>query len=94
MKPDLAGAQNELGYLLSRSGDSAGAIQHFRAAVHAAPGYVEAWINLSAELAMAAQFTEARDAVAMALRLEPDNEQAQKLNDRLSHDASARQTHP
>ncbi len=94
LKPDLAGAQNELGYLLSRSGDSAGAIQHFRAAVHAAPGYVEAWINLSAELAMAAQFTEARDAVAMALRLEPDNEQAQKLNDRLSRDASARQTHP
>jgi tetratricopeptide (TPR) repeat protein len=94
LDPDLAGAQNELGYLLSRSGDSAGAIQHFRAAVHAAPGYVEAWINLSAELAMAAQFTEASDAVAMALRLDPDNERAQKLNDRLSHDASARQAHP
>jgi tetratricopeptide (TPR) repeat protein len=94
LNPDLAGAQNELGYLMSRSGDSAGAIQHFRAAVHAAPGYVEAWINLSAELAMASQFTEARDAVAMALRLEPDNERAQKLNDHLSHDASARQAHP
>jgi Flp pilus assembly protein TadD len=94
LNPDLAGAQNELGYLMSRSGDSAGAIQHFRAAVHAAPGYVEAWINLSAELAMASQFTDARDAVAMALRLEPDNERAQKLNDHLSHDASARQAHP
>ena len=35
---------------------------------------------------MASQFTEARDAVAMALRLEPDNERAQKLNDHLSHD--------
>jgi tetratricopeptide (TPR) repeat protein len=92
--PDLAGAQNELGYLLSRSGDSAGAIQHFKAAVHAAPGYVEAWINLSAELAMASQFPEARDAVATALRLEPDNERAQKLSDHLSHDASARQTQP
>jgi tetratricopeptide (TPR) repeat protein len=94
LNPDLAGAQNELGYLLSRGGDSAGAIQHFRSAVHAAPGYVDAWINLSAEFAMAGQFPEARDAIAMALRLEPENERAQKLNDRLSHDASAQQSHP
>jgi tetratricopeptide (TPR) repeat protein len=94
LNPDLAGAQNELGYVLSRSGDSGAAIQHFRSAVHAAPGYIDAWINLSAELAMAGQFPEARDAIAMALRLEPDNERAQKLNDRLSHDAAAQQTHP
>ncbi|MGC2615590.1 MAG: tetratricopeptide repeat protein [Terracidiphilus sp.] len=94
LNPDLPGAQNELGYLLSRSGDSTGAIQHFQSAVHAAPGYVEAWVNLSAALAMAGQFPEARDAIAMALRLEPDNAQAQKLNDRLSHDASAQQAHP
>ena len=94
LNPDLAGAQNELGYLLSRSGDSNGAIQHFRTAVHAAPGYVDAWINLSAELAMAGQFAEAREAIAMALHLEPANEQAQRLNDRLSHDASAQQSHP
>ncbi len=94
LNPDLAGAQNELGYLLSRGGDSAGAIEHFRKAVHAAPGYVEAWINLSAELAMAGQFPDARDAIAMALRLEPENERAQKLNDRLSHDSAAQQAHP
>ncbi|MGA9586758.1 MAG: tetratricopeptide repeat protein [Terracidiphilus sp.] len=94
LNPDLAGAQNELGYLLSRSGDSAGAIQHFQSAVHAAPGYVDAWINLSAEFAMAGKFPEARDAIAMALRLEPENEQAQKLNDRLSRDAAAQQSHP
>ncbi len=94
LNPDLAGAQNELGYVLSRSGDSGAAIQHFRSAVHAAPGYIDAWINLSAELAMAGQFPEARDAIAMALRLEPENERAQKLNDRLSHDAAAQQAHP
>ena len=94
LNPNLAGAQYELGYLLSRSGDSSGAIQHFRSAVHAAPGYVDAWINLAAELAMAGQFPEARDAIAMALRLEPENERAQKLNDRLLHDASAQQAHP
>ena len=82
LDPNLAGAQSELGYLLSRGGNSSGAIEHFRLAVHAAPGYVDAWINLAAELAMAGQFPEARDAIAMALRLEPENERAQKLNDR------------
>lgn len=94
LDPNLAGAQNELGYLLSRGGDSAGAIEHFRQAVQAAPGYVDAWINLSAELATAGQFPEARDAIAMALRLEPENERAHKLNDRLSHDSAAQQAHP
>jgi len=94
LDPSLAGAQNELGYLLSRGGDSTGAIEHFRQAVHAAPGYVDAWINLAAEFAMAGQFPEARDAIAMALRLEPENDRAQKLNDRLSHDSAAQQAHP
>ncbi len=94
LDPTLAGAQNELGYLLSRGGDSTDAIEHFRQAVHDAPGYVDAWINLSAEFAMAGQFAEARDAIGMALRLEPDNARAQKLNDRLSHDAAAQQAHP
>ncbi|MGA8086633.1 MAG: tetratricopeptide repeat protein [Terracidiphilus sp.] len=94
LDPDLAGAQNELGYLLSRAGDSNGAIEHFSQAVHAAPGYVDAWINLAAEFAMAGRFPDARDAIAMALRLEPENERAKRLNDRLSHDSAARQAHP
>jgi Flp pilus assembly protein TadD len=92
--PGLAGAQNELGYLLSRSGDSAGAIQHFRAAVHAAPSYLDAWINLAGALAMAGQFPESHEAVTMALRLDPNNQQAQKLNDRLAQDPAAHQTQP
>ena len=70
LNPKLAGAQNELGYLLSRSGDSAGAIQHFRIAVHAAPGYVDAWINLSAEFAMAGNSEKRAKRSAMALRLD------------------------
>jgi Flp pilus assembly protein TadD len=94
LDPNLAGAQNELGYLLSRGGDSSGAIEHFHQAVHAAPGYVDAWINLAAELAMAGQFPDAREAIGMALKLEPENERAKKLNDRLSRDAAAQQAHP
>jgi hypothetical protein len=30
----------------------------------------------------------------MALKLDPQNERAQKLNDRLSHDSAARQSNP
>jgi tetratricopeptide (TPR) repeat protein len=94
LDPNLAGAQNELGYLLSRSGDSAGAIQHFQSAVHAAPSYLDAWINLAAEFAMTGRFPEAHDAIAMALKLDPQDERAQKLNDRLSRDSAAHQSQP
>lgn len=94
LDPGLAAAQNELGYLLSRQGDSAGAIGHFRRAVQSAPLYVDAWINLAGELAMTGQFSDARDAVAMALRLDPQNELARKLSDRLAQDPSAQQAHP
>ena len=94
INPKLAGAQNALGYLLSRSGDSAGAVEHFRLAVQAAPEWVEAWINLAAELAVSEHFDEARQASATALRLDPGNAQAQKLSDRLAHDPAAQQAHP
>lgn len=94
LDPGLAAAQNELGFLLSRAGDASGAIDHFRLAVHSAPGYVEAWINLAAALAMTGQFPDARSAVAMAIRLDPENEQAHKLRDRLSQDPAAQQKQP
>jgi Flp pilus assembly protein TadD len=83
LDPNLARAQKQLGHLLARSGDAAGAIEHFQMAVHAAPAWTEAWINLAVELAIQTRFTEAREAVAMALRLEPGNEKAQKLSDQL-----------
>jgi len=40
-----------LAYLLSKNGDTAGAVEYSRMAVSAAPGWVDAWINLAAELA-------------------------------------------
>lgn len=94
LDPGLAAAQNELGYLLSRAGDSSGAIDHFRRAVESEPAYEEAWINLAAALAMTGQFPDARNAVAMALRLDPQNEQAHKLSDRIAHDSGLRQSQP
>lgn len=94
LNPQLAGAQNELGYVLTRNGDPTAATEHFRMAVQAAPAWVEAWINLAAVLAESSHFAEAREAVATALRLDPANEQAHKLSDRLGQDPAAQQAHP
>jgi len=86
--------QRQLGYLLARNGDPDAAAIHFRAAVKAAPEWVEAWIDLSAALAATGQLDEARQAVATALRLEPANPQALKLSDLLAHDQPAQPTKP
>jgi Flp pilus assembly protein TadD len=94
LDPKFAAAQFELGYLLSRAGDSNGATEHFRLAVQAAPEWVDAWINLAAQLAMGRQYAEARNAVATALRLDPENAQAKKLSDRLAQDPNAQQAQP
>ncbi len=94
LDPKLAGAQNELGYVLSRAGDADGAVEHFRMAVQAAPAWAEAWINLAAELAVVAHFPEAREAVAKALVLDPSNAQARELSDQLARDPAAQQVRP
>jgi tetratricopeptide (TPR) repeat protein len=89
LDPRLAGAQVRLGYVLSRAGDPDGAVARFRLAVEAAPAWPEAWINLAAELAATGHFPEARQAVARALELDPNNTQAQQLSDRLARDPAA-----
>jgi Flp pilus assembly protein TadD len=82
--PDMAIAQNQLGYLDSRSGDVAAAEKHFREAVRAAPAYTEAWINLAATLGMESKFQEAQQAVDSALKLEPTNSEALQLRQDLA----------
>ena len=77
--PGFALAQNQLGYLASKDGDPAGAEEHFRLAVRAAPGYTQAWISLAATLGMESRFPEAQDALATALKLEPENPEAKQL---------------
>jgi tetratricopeptide (TPR) repeat protein len=75
----LALAQNQLGYLDSKDGDSSSAEQHFRAAVKAAPGFTQAWISLAATLGMESRFSDAQEALASALKLEPGNADALQL---------------
>jgi len=77
--PDFALAQNQLGYLASRGGDTASAEEHFRQAVRASPGYTQAWVSLAATLGMESRFPEAQEAIASALRLDPNNSEAQQL---------------
>jgi tetratricopeptide (TPR) repeat protein len=77
--PTMAAAQNQLGYLDSRGGDPASAEEHFRLAVRAAPAYTQAWISLAATLAMESKLSEAQEAVASALRLDPANSEALQL---------------
>jgi tetratricopeptide (TPR) repeat protein len=79
LDPGFALALDQLGYLASRSGDTASAEQHFREAVRAAPGYTQAWISLAATLGMESRFSDAQEAVATALKLEPANSEALQL---------------
>ena len=84
IKPDLAIAHNQLGFLASKQGDLVAAEKHFREAVRAAPGFIEAWLNLAATLGLESRFREAEGAVDSALRLEPTNPQALLLRDTLA----------
>ncbi len=79
LDPDLAEAQNQMGYLTIREGDATAAEAYFRAAVHASPSYVSAWINLAATLASEGKSPDAKDAVDHALAIDPSNANARDL---------------
>ena len=91
LDPKLAAAHNELGFLLARAGDANAAVEHFQLAVQAAPAWTQAWVNLAAELAVLARFSEAREAVSKALSLDPESSDARALSDQLAHDPAAQQ---
>jgi tetratricopeptide (TPR) repeat protein len=84
LNPNLAEAQNQMGYLADRDGDPAQAEGYFRAAVRASPSYVAAWINLAATLAGESKMQDAREAVGHALAIDPDNAQARQLSQALA----------
>ena len=71
---EFAPAHYQLGYLETRDGNNAAAEQQFRLALKAAPNYTQALVALAATLGMESRFQEAQDAVATALRIEPDNQ--------------------
>ncbi|MFZ0746160.1 MAG: tetratricopeptide repeat protein [Terracidiphilus sp.] len=82
--PEFAPAQYQLGYLETRDGDNAAAEQQFRLALKAAPNYIQAWVALAATLGMESRFQDAQDAIAKALKIDPDNKAALELSRKLS----------
>jgi Flp pilus assembly protein TadD len=83
-------AQYDLGYMEFRAGDNAAAEQHFRAVVKAAPANAQAWLSLAATLATESRIPEAQQAVATALKIDPNNAGALDLSRKLAA-AQARQ---
>lgn len=79
LNPDLAEAENQMGYLDAKDNDDAQAEICFRAALRASPSYLPAWINLAATLAAEARWREAQQALAQALEIDPNNAQAERL---------------
>ncbi len=81
--PGFALAHNQLGYVLSKLDETALAEEQFRQAVKAAPKYVSAWISLAASLATQSKYPEARQAIDSALKVDPENKDAQELRNSL-----------
>ena len=80
LNPNLAEAQNQMGYLAIQEGDASQAESYFHAALHASPSYIGAWINLAATLASEAKWQDAKDALNHALEIDPDNGDARRLS--------------
>ena len=82
--PKFVQAQYALGYLEFHAGENAPAEQQFRITVKAAPDNARAWLSLAAALAAEGRVQEAHEAVATALKLDPDNAGARELSKKLA----------
>jgi Flp pilus assembly protein TadD len=82
--PHFVQAHYRLGYMDFQGGDTAGAEREFRLTVEDLPDDVQAWISLAATLAAESRLSEAREAVAHALRLDPNNAAALSLSRQLA----------
>jgi Flp pilus assembly protein TadD len=67
-----------------QAGDNAGAERQFRLTVQQVPDNIQAWISLAAALGAESRFDEARDTVAHALKLDPNNAAALDLGRKLA----------
>jgi tetratricopeptide (TPR) repeat protein len=90
--PRYALAQAQLGHVESQLGNTSAAEDSFRQALRVAPEYTQCWVGLAATLAAESRLPEAREAVATALKLEPQNANAIELSRNLG--AAANQPRP
>jgi Flp pilus assembly protein TadD len=82
--PHFVLARYQLGYMDFQAGDNAGAERQFRLTVEEVPDNAQAWISLAAVLGAQSRFDEAQEAVARALKLDPDNAAALDLSRKLA----------
>ncbi|MGD0893571.1 MAG: tetratricopeptide repeat protein [Terracidiphilus sp.] len=88
--PKFVLAQYDLGYLEFHSGEDTAAEEHFRAVVRTVPDNLRAWLALAGTLATEGKTAEAQEAVANALKIDPNNPGALDLSRKLAA-AQARQ---
>ena len=74
LKPDYAGAHNNLGYVLLQQGKAAEAIIHFRKAIELNPKSAEAHFNLGTALAKSGDSQGTLAELNQAVELEPANQ--------------------
>ena len=82
--PGFAEAANNLGALLGNENREGEAEEFFRRATMENPRFAQAWVNLAATLASQGKFGEAEGAVETALRVEPGNQEAERLKGMLA----------
>ena len=78
--PQMAVAQNQLGYLDYSAGITESAVRQFQTAVQADPGFTKAWINLAAALCVQSKWEDARSALRHVLKLDPGSAPAHELS--------------
>jgi len=83
LNPNLAEAQNQMGYLADRAGEFTMAESYFRTAIRVSPSYVIAWINLAATLATEEKWQDAKQVLSHVTEIDPDNIQAHQLEQAL-----------
>jgi Flp pilus assembly protein TadD len=81
--PKFVLAQYDLGFMDFQSGDNAGAEAHFRVVVEVASDNARAWLSLAATLATEGKMAQAQEAVAKALKIDPNNAGALDLSRKL-----------
>jgi tetratricopeptide (TPR) repeat protein len=77
-------AHYQLGYLELHDEHLAVAEDQFRLAVKASPNYTQAWVALAATLGMESHLQDAIDAIASALKIDPNNKAALDLQQKLT----------
>jgi len=83
LKPDFGEAHFNLGFALARSGNGHAAIPSFRNAIRYNPDMIDPYITLADLLAQTGEVQQASNLLSRALQLNPADERAQTLLQRL-----------